>query len=183
MTKFLGQKSNDIVVTLFNLDSTVTNFMLDYDINITEFLDTILPKYLNSNDVSVTKFLDKVVENFLEENQLEDENDITVTKFLGDTNVAGFSWSSNPKKYTPKESPNGPPRNWRSYREDERMHIDSDEEYMRHLDDRWLHEMHHDYANDPYHQHYAYDNFYDNGKKGKKGKDKKKKGKGKKDKH
>ena len=62
------------------------------------------------------------------------------------------------------------------------MHIDSDEEYMQHLDDRWLHEMHHDYANDPYHQHYAYDNFYDNGKKGKKGKDKKKKGKGKKDK-
>lgn len=68
MTKFLGQKSNDIVVTLFNLESTVTNFMLDYDINITEFLDTILPKYLNSNDVSVTKFLDKVVDNFLEEN-------------------------------------------------------------------------------------------------------------------
>ena len=42
--------------------------MLDYDINITEFLDTILPKYLHSNDVSVTKFLDKVVDNFLAAN-------------------------------------------------------------------------------------------------------------------
>lgn len=163
-----------------NLDSTVTNFMLDYDINITEFLDTIMPKYLNSNDVSVTKFLDKVVDTFMEANRAEEENDIAVTKFLGDTNVAGFSWSSKPSNYTPKPNPNGPPRNWRSIREDERMHYDSsDEEYMHHLDDRWLREMHHDYANDPYHQHYAYDNYYDNGGKKKKGKKSKK---GKKDK-
>ena len=102
---------------------------------------------------------------------------------MGDTNVAGFSWSSNPKNYTPPESPNGPPRNWRSLREDEENMLyssDSEDDYMRHLDHRWLHEMHNDYANDPYHQHYAYDNYYDNkGKKGKKGKGKKK---GKKDK-
>ena len=46
VTKFLGQKSNDIVVTMFNLDTTVTKFLGDHDITIIEFLDSVLPKYL-----------------------------------------------------------------------------------------------------------------------------------------
>ena len=84
-----------------NLDSTVTNFMLDYDITIIEFLDSVVPKYLESNDITVTKFLDAVVDNFV------DSNDISVTKFMDDTTVTNF----------PGKSKSNPiPRNWRSYR-------------------------------------------------------------------
>ena len=107
-----------------NLDSTVTNFMLDYDITIIEFLDSIVPKYLDSNDITVTKFLDAVVDNFLQSNditvtkfmdEIVDENDLAVTKFLADTTVTGFHWSSAPSNYG-RANPAGQPRNWRSYR-------------------------------------------------------------------
>lgn len=97
MTKFLGQRSNDIVVTMFqNLDTTVTKFLGDYDITIIEFLNTVLPKYLEDNDISVTKFLDKSVGSFLEQNDITvtkfmDDNDISVTKFLKtDTAVSNY---------------------------------------------------------------------------------------------
>ena len=76
MTKFLGQRSNDIVVTLFNLESTVTKFLDDNEITIIEFLNSVLPTYLEENDISVTKFLDRSVADFLA------SNDISVTKFL-----------------------------------------------------------------------------------------------------
>ena len=47
VTKYLGQRSNDIVVTMFqNLDTTVTKFLGDYDITIIEFLDSVLPEAL-----------------------------------------------------------------------------------------------------------------------------------------
>ena len=95
VTKFLGQRSNDIVVTMFqNLDTTVTKFLGDYDITIIEFLDTVLPKYLADNDISVTKFLDHSIGEFLESNDITvtkflDDNDISVTKFLaGDNDIS-----------------------------------------------------------------------------------------------
>jgi len=40
VTKFLGQRSNDIVVTLFNLETSVTKFLNDYNVTIIEFLDS-----------------------------------------------------------------------------------------------------------------------------------------------
>ena len=43
---------------MFNLDTTVTKFLGDYEITIIEFLDNVLPAYLEENDISVTKFLD-----------------------------------------------------------------------------------------------------------------------------
>ena len=67
MTKFLGQRSNDIVVTMFNLDTTVTKFLDENQMTIIEFLDTVMPKYLEENDISVTKFLDTTVTKFLEQ--------------------------------------------------------------------------------------------------------------------
>ena len=102
MTKYLGQRSNDIVVTMFqNLDTTVTKFLGDYDITIIEFLDTVLPKYLEDNDISVTKFLDSSIDQFLDANDISvtkfldernslDNGDISVTKFLTDTAVSNF---------------------------------------------------------------------------------------------
>lgn len=83
--------------------------MLDYDITIIEFLDSIAPKYLDSNDITVTKFLDSVVDNFLY------SNDITVTKFLADTTVSNYKESSHGRN-----NPMPSPRNWRSYRRDKR---------------------------------------------------------------
>ena len=78
VTKFLGQRSNDIVVTMFNLDTTVTKFLDQNEITIIEFLDTLLPQYLEENDISVTKFLDATITKFLE----QQADDISVTKFL-----------------------------------------------------------------------------------------------------
>ena len=66
MTKFLGQRSNDIVVTMFNLETSVTKFLQDYNVTIIEFLDSVLPTYLDSNDISVTKFLDETIAQFLD---------------------------------------------------------------------------------------------------------------------
>ena len=119
MTKYLGQRSNDIVVTMFqNLDTTVTKFLGDYDITIIEFLDTVLPKYLEDNDISVTKFLDRSIGQFLDLNDisvtkfLEDDNDISVTKFLVDTAVSNFPLpvhgrrgDNKPSPLTPRKEP------------------------------------------------------------------------------
>ena len=93
--------------------------MLDYDVTIIEFLDSITPKYLESNDITVTKFLDAVVDNFLY------SNDITVTKFLADTTVTNYKEASNGRGNP--SSP--PPRNWRSYRWDRRDGMLTPREY------------------------------------------------------
>ena len=89
VTKYLGQRSNDIVVTMFNLDTTVTKFLGDSDITIIEFLDTVLPDALDQNDISVTKFLDRQIGQFLVDNDIsvtkflqEADNEISITKFL-----------------------------------------------------------------------------------------------------
>ena len=107
-----------------------------------------------------------------------DQNDISVTKFLSDTTVTGYKnrGQGNPIG-------NQRPRNWRSLRQDQEDGLyPSEYDHMRQTDDRWLHEMGDYYANDPYNQHYYYDDLYNHehdeyngGKKGKKGK----KGKGK----
>ena len=57
------------------------------DTTVTKFLDTTVTKFLEDNDISVTKFLgDTTVSKFLDAS-----NDTTVTKFLGDT-TAEYRW-------------------------------------------------------------------------------------------
>ena len=89
MTKFLSQKSNDIVVTMFNLETSITKFLQDYNVTIIEFLDSTASQYLKANDISTTKFLDAVLDNYLKENDISvtkfmeaEDNDISVTKFM-----------------------------------------------------------------------------------------------------
>lgn len=59
---------------------------------IIQFLGTATAKFLESsdNDITVTKFMETALENFLLDDsavaKLLQENDISVTKFLGDDN-------------------------------------------------------------------------------------------------
>ena len=172
VTKYLGQRSNDIVVTMFqNLDTTVTKFLGDYDITIIEFLDTVLPKYLEDNDISVTKFLDRSIGQFLsandisvtkfldETNSLED-NEISITKFLTDTSVSNFpilprrySDNSKPTALTPRKEPTRRDNSeyggsWDDdllYRGGEHLRSDSPESLHKHFEHaRTVYPMHHE---------------------------------------
>lgn len=100
VTKFLGQQANDIVITMFNLETGVDNYLLDNNITVIEFLDTVLPLYLEQNDISVTKFLDETTQDYMALNDisvtkfLEQDygNDISVTKFLSASGDQQSNW-------------------------------------------------------------------------------------------
>ena len=116
--KFLGQRSNDIVVTMFLDDETggidsVAKFLGDYDITIIEFLNQVLPETLQEdNDISVTKFLDRQIGHFLA------DNEISVTKFLesressydnsnNEISITKFLSSSDPSDQDDQDSKSG----------------------------------------------------------------------------
>ena len=147
VTKFLGQKSNDIVVTMFqNLDTTVTKFLGDYEITIIEFLNSVAPKYLEENDISVTKFLDRSIAQFLEENDIsvtkflndhQLDNDVSVTKFLTDTAVSNVQPGQKRPNHHEKPTANN----------------SEDNEYYSHYTGHYDHY-------DPYHPRYYADDWH-----------------------